>query len=941
MKNIFSNAKKVWFSCIALLFAFSMQAKADTVSPPTGDDICELSSLDLSNVTYYDDSSKNSVQANKATYGTDLIVRGITYESGVGTHATSKFVVQVNGATEFHAIFGIDDAAAVNSDGSYKSNEGIVDYTVTTYTSDQTATEVYSGTINRQDEAGVQIDVDLQNAVYMVINFDQGTNSWSDHVDVCNAYFRYTDTKPELILESEMWADDSKVVDIPTAEEGMENIPLSSLEIEKSTCGWGTIQANKSIDKNAITLGGITYKSGVGTHGPSKIIVKLNGSVTHFYSVLGLDDEIRDNANKTNQANADYKVYLRGQDGSEQVVASGTITGKDTEYPVIDTDVNGWKYLILETTNGSDGTNGNDHVDWACAYLVFQDQNSTRPEIISEEELSSKLDCATTVFSQPGVRFMHKVRSTSSDATVTVKNLPEGLSWNAERQLVEGIVETEGNYTYQAEVTLDGETTTEDISFTVSKDLQLPLPFMGWLSWNSVQSEVSESIVKQVADLFEDKGLYECGWNTIMMDDWWHASSRASDGKPQPNATRFPNGLAPVAEYVHNKGMKFGLYTDAASYTCAGAFGSYGYETIDANQYADWGIDIVKCDYCNAPSDVETAKTRYKALSDAFKASGRDITLYICEWGVREPWKWGAESGGACWRISQDVRDCWQGSGTGVGVVQSIEAMKSLANWQGVNRWNDSDMLCTALHGTGKSSNDLCATGPGMTQDEYRTQFSLWCMWSSPMALSFDPRSTSITDDDYAIMKNTEMIALNQDRMGAQADLVSETDDMVIFAKDCENGDIALSFTNLSSSSKSVTLDFNDLPHLSIDSTYTCRDLWEGEDLDDVKKSISTTVESHATKVFRLALKGGKVGIQNATSTSCNLNIIPETGKGITISAPGTQGIAKRILVSDAAGRIVATANPTSETTTINLPVGIYVVNVICNAKASSNKVQI
>lgn len=919
--------------CLSLL-AYGQKA---TVSPPAGEGICLLSSLDLSTVTYFSDGGRNSVQADKATFGTPLLVRDTLYTSGVGTHAPSKFVVKVNGATRFSAVIGVDDAAAVNADGSFKPNEGVVDYAITKYAADKTTTNLGTGTIDRRDAEGTKIDLDVAGAEYLAIDFTNGANSWSDHVDVCNAYFNYSGTAPVLVTAGDMWAGEA--VDIPAAGEGMENIPLSSLDLTKTTCGWGTVQANKSIDGNSLKLGGITYRSGVGTHGPSKIIVKLNGSVTRFYSLVGIDDEVRDKASST-QAIADYRVYLQGQDGAISEVKSGTITGKDTEYPVIDTDVNGWKYLVLETTNGSDGTNGNDHIDWANAYLVYEEQNSTRPAIVSEEEISSKLDCATLVYSQPGVRFIHKVRSTNPDATVSVSGLPEGLTWNVKRQFVEGKVDAPGTYGYTANVTVDGTTTSEPVTFIVSDNLQLPLPFMGWVSWNAVESEISESIVKQVADLFVEKGLYESGWNTILMDDWWHADQRTADGKPQPNATRFPNGLKAVADYVHDKGMKFGLYTDAATKTCAGAFGSYGYETIDANQYAAWGIDLVKSDYCNAPSDVETAKARYKAQADAFKASGRNIALYICEWGVREPWKWGAEAGGVCWRASYDVRDCWKGREPGVGVVQSISAMKSLANWQGVNRWNDADMLSTALHATGKSSNDLCATGPGMTQDEYRTQFALWCMWSSPMALSFDPRSTKITADDYAIMNNRELIALNQDRTGAQADLIAETADYIIFAKDCENGDIALSLTNLSSSEKQITLDFNDLPHLDADSTYVCRDLWAGAYTDDVKGTLTASVRSHATAVYRLSVKSATTGI-TAAGTSGDISILPEADRGITIVAPGTAGVDKRVLVSDTAGRVLACSQQKAERQTIALPAGTYVVSVTCNAKATTAKVRL
>lgn len=929
-----------WLGACLLLLG-SATAHAETVDPPTGDNICKLSELDLSTVTYYNDNGKNAVQADLATFGTPLIIRDVTYSTGVGTHAPSKFVVKVNGATSFNAILGIDDAAAVNSDGSLKTNEGVVDYTVTTYAADKTSAVAYSGTIQRSDAEGFSIaDLDLTNAEYLVLDFAIGSNNWSDHVDVANAYFYYEGEKPELITEDEMFADASKIIDIPEAAEGLENIPLSSLDITKITNGWGTAQANKNIEGGNIILKGYTYTSGVGLNGPSLTIVKLNGSTTEFHAVLGIDDDAISAAQNypTQYGIADYNVYLKAEDGSTKTIAQGTISALDEEAVQIDADVNGWKYLYLETTNGSDGQNGYDHVDWANAYLVFQDQNSTRPEIVSEAELTSKLACATTVFSQPGVRFMHKVRASSSDATVTVTGLPDGLTWNADRQVVEGKVETEGVYHYTANVTLDGETSTEGITFTVSSDLQLPLPFMGWLSWNSVQNEVSESIVQSIVELFEEKGLYECGWNTVMLDDWWHADSRASDGKPQPNATRFPNGMKAVADYVHNAGMKFGLYTDAATYTCAGAFGSYGSETIDAETYADWGIDIVKCDYCNAPSDVETAKTRYKTLADAFKAAGYGTRLYICEWGVREPWKWGAEVGGVCWRISQDVRDCWTGSGSGVGVVQSIRDMKNLSAYQGVNRFNDSDMLCTGLHATGKSSNDLCGSGPGMTQDEYRTQFALWCMWSSPMALSFDPRKGTLTDDDYDMITNKEMIAINQDRMGQQADLISEDNNLVIFAKDCENGDIALSVTNMASSSQTATFNFSEIPHLDAAATYTCRDIWEKKDLAEVSTgSFSTTVASHATKVFRLAKKSGDTAIGSPLSQE-GFRIAPVAGK-LNVTAPGTEGMSKRIIVNDTLGRIVSTLTTTKTTAEIAVPSGAYVVNVVCNAQATAKKV--
>lgn len=889
-----------------------------------------MSSLDLTTVTYFNDDNKNKVYADKATFGTPLIIAGDTYTTGVGTHAPSKFVVKVNGAKSFHAIFGIDAAAPT------QAKHGIVDYTVTTYNSSKQATTVKSGTITVNDAAGTTVDLDLTGVVYLILNFDKGEEAWGDHVDLGNAYFKYAGTAPQLINESDMWQGGSNVVTIPDAPWGQEYIRLSSLEIEKTKCGWEnhTPKKDKSIDGNNITIGGKVYESGVGTNGPSQIIIKLNGSVTDFYTVLGVDDEVKE------AGNFDYQVYVKAEGGATEDVAKGTINRFSNQSVDIHADnLSGWKYLYLETSNGNDGTNTCDHVDWANAYLVFQDQNSTRPCIVSAEELTTKLACATTVFSQPNVRFMQKVRSTVTGAQLSVSNLPAGLTWNAARNIVEGVVAEEGVYTYQINVTVDGETTSEDVTLTVSSSLQHPVPFMGWLSWNSVQGNISQKIIEQAVELFQNKGLYECGWNHIMMDDLWQGTRKA-DGTPQPNASRFPNGLKTVADYVHQNGMKFGLYTDAADRTCAGAFGSYGYEEIDAKTYAEWGVDVVKCDYCYAPDDVETAKKRYKALADAFAAAGNNTMLYICEWGVREPWKWGAEVGGRCWRISQDVRDCWTGSGSGVGVVQSIEAMKNLSAYQGVNRFNDSDMLCTGLHATGKSSNDLCGgTGAGMTDDEYATQFALWCMWSSPMALSFDPSKNTLTDADFKLLRNKELIALNQDRMGQQGDLISEADNLVVFAKDCENGDVALSVTNMSSSEKQATFDFTAIPALDPTKTYTVRDVMENAEAGEAIGTFTTDVRKHATRVFRLAEKKVVDGIASTVSAK-DFSIV--AGKNcVKMNMPETAGLSKRILVSDFEGRIVSGLTTTADKAKVALTKGTYLVTIVCNAQARTAKVQI
>jgi alpha-galactosidase len=897
-----------------------------------------MSELDLTPITCFDDAGKTAVRANQTTLGAPIVLKSVLYESGVGTHAPSKAVIELNGATSFHAIMGVND------DADNKTDHGIVDYTIQ-LVKDKVYTTVASGTLTRADDTVYTADITTTGYDYLVLEYATGAQAWADHCVWADARFTFTGEKPVTVSESDMYVstDDPNVVSLPTSgQNGEEIVPLSSLEIAKSDCGWGTIQANKSIDGNAIKLKGKTYLSGVGTHGPSCIVVKLNGAVNNFHTSLGIDDEVLSYAqSQSSQGRIEYSIVLRKEDGSEKVVSSGECNAVDSDVITVDVDCQGYKYLVLTTTNGSDGQNGNDHVDWANAYFEYKEQNSTRPEIVESSVLESALNCATVMFSQPGVRFMHKIHSNNPDATFSVSNLPEGLSWNEKRNLIEGIVEKEGEYTYNVTVTNGSEVNDTPISLTVSSNLQQPTPFMGWLSWNVVQGEISETVIKTVADAFISQGLLDAGYNYLVIDDLWHASSRDSEGNPVEDSSKFPNGMKVCADYTHSKGLKFGIYSDGGTYTCAGMFGSYGYETKDANKYAEWGVDLLKYDYCNAPSDLASAKARYKAMGDALKATGRDILFYMCEWGVREPWKWGPETGASCWRATYDTRDGWTGTSGGIGMTQSVAGMRDLWPYSGVNRFNDADMMCVGIHGTGKSSSDLVSGTPGMTQDEYRSQFAMWCMWSSPLTLSFDLRK-SITEDDLAIMTNTEMIAIDQDRMGQQAEFIEGEDTgCQLYAKDLENGDVAVAVINMGSAQASYTIDFSKISALDPTKEYVLRDVQNRADMDDVTDGkMNVTVRKHATVVYRLALKE-KSSIANVTTSKVGDMVIAYNGDTLTVTLPASDSQKMRVLLSDLEGRVLANATTDAPTATIAVPAtrGTYVVNAICGAHSYTQKV--
>lgn len=926
--------KMTLFLFVTFISLFMLPAAAQvTINPPEGDNICLLSSLGVTKVTCL---NGERVYADASTNNNPLTIRDTVYTSGIGTHAPSKIVVKVNGATRFCSLVGIDDEC--NSD-AHLDNHGVAEYVVTAYRNgSRTGEVVASGDIKLTDKAAAKIDIDVAGWDYIMLDANPGSQAWADHVDWANAYFEYSEEVPVMVSEGEMFVEEDNIVNLPKqGVNGEEIIPLSSLDINKATCGWGTIKADKSIDGNPLTMKNAIYSSGVGTHAESQIIIKLNGAVTRFSTYVGIDDEVLNAANSnSNYGVCDYRVSLKAENGIVQVVKEGTIRATDSNAPHIEVDCIGWKYLILEAFVGAGG-DSYDHVDWANAYFEYLYQNSTPPVIVSLDEITSKLACATTLFSQPGVKFMHKVRATSPDAELSVSNLPEGLVWNEKRSLVEGVIENEGEYSYTVNIALEGDVVEEPIKLTVSSSLQQPVPFMGWLSWNVVQGDISDNVVRTVADAMVSSGLADAGYRHLCIDDLWHASQReAGTDKPMYDPAKFPNGMNAVSDYVHSKGLKFGIYSDGGTMTCAGCFGSYGYEDIDAQQYADWGVDMLKYDYCNAPSDLESCKARYTTMGDALKATGRNILFYMCEWGVREPWKWGSETGASCWRCTYDRRDGWNGVNGGVGIVQSIEGMKDLWAYSGVNRFNDADMMCVGIHGTGKSSSHLVDGTPGMTQTEYRTEFSLWCMWSSPLSLTFDLRKP-ISDDDLAIMTNEELIALNQDRMGQQAEFIGEYDGIQVYAKDLENGDVAIAVLNLNSSSRNFTVDFSTIPALDENATYVMRDLWEKSNVGEISGEYSLSVASHETKVYRLSSKK----ITGIAPIEDNEVYVEANGETILVTVPGTSGVNKRVLLSDIEGRVVAEADFCDEAYRFDgIRQGrVYILSVVCNCKSQDVKI--
>jgi len=353
-------------------------------------------------------------------------------------------------------------------------------------------------------------------------------------------------------------------------------------------------------------------------------------------------------------------------------------------------------------------------------------------------------------------------------------------------------------------------------------------PPMGWNSWNKFACKgLNEIVIHQTADAMAANGMKDAGYQYVILDDCWQGE-RDAQGNIQPDAQRFPSGMKALGDYIHSKGLKFGIYSDAGTMTCAKRLGSMGHEYQDAKQYANWGVDYLKEDWCNTLPG-QSSESSYALMRNALAASGRPIVFSICEWGSTKPWLWAGPIGNL-WRATGDIQDCWdcKKKWGGNGVVQILDQMNGLESYAGPGHWNDPDMLEV---GNG-----------GMTKEEYRTHFSMWAMFSAPLLAGND--IANMTPDTKEILLNKEVIAIDQDSLGQQGRRVKKTGDLEIWSKQLHDGGRAVALVNLGATSGKIPVAWTDIGYPDSLSA-SVRNLWTGQDLPKQTGSFSAEVPSH------------------------------------------------------------------------------------------------
>ena len=370
-------------------------------------------------------------------------------------------------------------------------------------------------------------------------------------------------------------------------------------------------------------------------------------------------------------------------------------------------------------------------------------------------------------------------------------------------------------------------------------------PQLGWNSWNKFACNVSEQMIRETADAMVTSGMKDAGYSYVNIDDCWHGE-RDARGFITANKQRFPSGMKALAGYVHGKGLKLGIYSDAGWKTCGGKPGSRGHEYQDALVYADWGVDYLKYDWCN--TEGLKAEGAYQTMREALRKAGRPILFSLCEWGNNKPWEWGKDVGHS-WRTTGDITACFDcvvdhGDWKAFGVLQILDKQEGLRVHAGPDHWNDMDML---------------EVGNGMSANEDRAHFTIWAMMASPLIAGNDPRNMS--KETAATLTNRAVIAVNQDPLGVQAFRHTAKDGVETWWKPLENGEWALMVLNRNTGPRNVTIDWkaetvNDaLSKRNAGlgkTTYSLRDLWTAKPAGTTARPLDTQVPGHDVLLLRL-----------------------------------------------------------------------------------------
>ena len=631
-----------------------------------------------------------------------------------------------------------------------------------------------------------------------------------------------------------------------------QTIWLHDLDLSLMQQDWGTPLINKSVIGTELRVAGVKYEKGVGSHSISRFLVNLGGKATSFSGLVGADD------NNDYYGNMEFKLIA-----DKKVIWSSGLLLKGMPAVPFKVDLKGVQKLVLLIVEGGDGIMY-DHADWLEA--KFETSGSVIPESVVPQKIETKKYILTpTASDKPkingakvfGVRpqnpFLFTVPATGKrPLTFSAINLPEGLVLDKEKGILTGSISKRGTYNVilKAENKLGSDT--RILRIEVGDQIALTPP-MGWNSWNCWGLKVDEQKVKDAAD-FMSNNLINHGWAYINIDDGWEADKREPDGQLLGN-DKFPD-FKRLCDYIHSKGLKFGIYSSPGPTTCGGHLASYKYEETDAKTWADWGVDYLKYDYCSHCQIVpfpteELIKKPYAIMRNALDKVHRDI-VYCVGYGVPNVWNWAQDVGGDQWRTTRDITDEWN-------IVSSIGFFQDVCAFVvKPGKYNDPDMLVVGKLGMGWGSK---VHDSYLSADEQYSHISLWSIQSAPLLIGCD--MSDIDEFTLNLLTNDEVIAVDQDPLVFPSQKIM-TDNGQIWFKYLEDGSLAVGFFNndpyailwnkkdgekIQKVKYKMTLRFSDL---NLKGKFQVRDLWRQKNLGVYENEFSTEVAYHGVTFVKI-----------------------------------------------------------------------------------------
>ena len=613
---------------------------------------------------------------------------------------------------------------------------------------------------------------------------------------------------------------------------------LEKLDLKLMTQEWGSPHAAQSVEAKPLTLGGRTFPHGIGTHASSEWSIDLKGVATRFAAMVGVDGEVGAHGSVV------FSVWVDGKEVKRTDVLKG-----GAQPVALSVDLAGARQMILVVESGTDGIDY-DHADWAGAMLMLVPGAGQEPVAIDTRDMSMPkiargtapepaIHAPRVTGATPGRFFLFRIPATGEPPLrFSAQGLPAGLTLDPATGIITGSLAAEGRT--NVALTVEGPRGRASSTLTIvgGQHVLAQTPPMGWNSWNVWGTSVDDAKVRAAADGLVKSGLAAHGYQYIDIDDAWEAG-RDAQGRIQTNE-KFPDMKA-LSAYVHSKGLKLGIYSSPGPKTCAGYEGSYQHDELDAKQWAEWGIDLVKYDWCSygdlaKDPTVEERQHPYMLMRTALDACGRDIVYSLCQYGEGNVWEWGEKVGGNYWRTTGDIGDSWA-SMAGIGFNQN-----DMAPYAGPGHWNDPDMLVVGKVGWGPTLRDT-----GLTPNEQVTHITLWSLLASPLLIGCD---LSQPDEfTLAVLTNPEVLEVNQDPLGRQATRVAKAEHVEVWARPLADGTMAVGLFNRGRAPAPVTAAWSDL---GLSGKQPVRNLWQRADEGVFEGSYTASVPRHGVVMLRI-----------------------------------------------------------------------------------------